>query len=201
MYIVYKGCLYEEKFTINSVDDFEKEHIYNIFKDSYEKSTGSSWSKEKFFDRASLWTFYGDPKKGFISTREQRSGPIKLTGVAGSPISAYRGLKELIDTEHKPIWGMATKDIVEKMKGAGFITPPAFLIKLMMKVIPASVFGGVASEVLSDGGVKFSYSDVGDSTKYFFANKEYYKHLISQGLPEIPTIFKPAFNLFLKTIK
>lgn len=201
MQIVYNGCLYEEKFTIHNVDDFEKEDIYNIFKDSYEKSTGSSWSKEKFFDRANLWTFYGDPKKGFITVRTQRSGPIKITGVAGNPMSAYKGLKELIDTEHKPIWGMATKDIVDKMKKMGFISPPAFLIKIMMKVIPASVFGGVASEVLSDGGVKFSYNDVGDSVKYFFANKDYYKHLISQGLPDVPALFKPALNMFMKTIQ
>lgn len=200
MKIIYNGYVYEAKFRMSELDPFEQEKVYEIFKGSYEEATGTAWTKDKFYDRARAWVFYGDVNKGFISTRPQRSGAIKMTGMAGSPIASYRGAKELIDTENKPIWGMATKNIVDKVKALGFISPPAFIVKILFKMIPAEVFGGVPTEVQSDGGIKFSYNDVGDSTKYFFANKDYYKWLFTQNMPEIPAIFRIAFEAFKKLV-
>lgn len=200
--IEYNGFLYEERFTVNDLDQNELNKVFEIFKTSYERSTGSSWTESKFFDRAKLWVFYGDKNKGFVATRPQRSGPIKLTGVAGSPISAMRGMQELIDSEHKPIWGMASKNIVAKMSNFKFITPPAFLVKLMFKTIDPSVFGGIPMEIQSDGGVKFQYNDTGDAIKYFFANKSYYKWLLESGIAkiDIPTMFKIPFEMFKKKV-
>ena len=39
-------------------DDFtseEKRQIFNIFTQSYQKATGSSWDEGKFYSRASAW--------------------------------------------------------------------------------------------------------------------------------------------------
>jgi hypothetical protein len=202
MKLLYRGSIYEERFTINNKSHEEVDNIFNIFKSSYEQSTGSSWTYDKFIKRANNWVFFGDPSKGFVAVRPQRSGPLKMTGAAGSPFSIASGVKEMINTEHKPIWGMASKNLAMKMKSFGFIEPPAFLVKIMFKYIPSSVFGDVPSEIQKDGGVKFSYSDVGDATKYFFANKDYYKYVVAGMIKEadLPDLLKKLYNAFMNKI-
>ena len=53
---------------------FEQENIdldraYELFTASYQKGTGTSWSKAKFMQRASNWTFYGD-NDGYVAVRK-----------------------------------------------------------------------------------------------------------------------------------
>lgn len=102
-----------ESYEFNSLSIDEKNIIYNIFKSSYEKSLGTSWTKEKFFNRAKNWLFFGD-MNGFICIRPQKSGFYKLVGVGGDLKSILKGLNEL-NSLNKPIWGMVD-DIVEIFK-------------------------------------------------------------------------------------
>lgn len=194
--------LLEQKFSIRNKSDDSLRNIYEIFKDSYIKSTGTSWDYEKFIDRSFNWDFWGDDK-GFVTTRVQKNGAIKLVGVAGSHISAYKGLKELLSSNpNTPIWGMVSDDIATQLSKIGFIRPPAFLIKMIIPKIPASVWGGVPASVQNDGGIKFSYEDVGEALKYFVATKSYYKWAFEEIInkEQIPSLLKIPLNLFKKTI-
>lgn len=158
-------------------ESFDLERAYEIFKTSYDKSTGSSWSKDKFLSRARNWKFYGD-SDGYVAVRQQRSGMLKLNGVAGSTRSIVKGLKELLAENH-PTWGMVSEDMLPMAHKLGFITPPAFVIKLLIKSIPASVFGA-DFDMNDDGSITLHYHDVGLVTKYFIANKQYYKQILPQ---------------------
>jgi hypothetical protein len=128
-----------EEFRIHDVD---AEMMYELFKDSYEKSTGHAWDFNTFMSRANDWTFYGvkptsigDKDAGFVAVRFQRSGPIKLTGMAGNPRAIYRGLDQVIATG-KPIWGGVTEDIAQMATRKGFIIPPKSLLAIIGPYIP-----------------------------------------------------------------
>ncbi len=157
--------------------ELDLDKAYEIFKSSYEKATGSSWSKEKFMARSRNWKFYGD-ERGFVSVRPQRSGMMKLNGVAGNTKSILKGLKELLAEGH-PTWGMVSKDMLAMAHKIGFITPPAFVLKILINMIPSSVLGA-PYDMNDDGSITLHYSDVGSSTKYFIGNKQYFKALIPQ---------------------
>lgn len=160
-----------------NVNQLDMDRAYELFTASYQASTGASWSKEKFFQRASNWDFYGD-SNGYIAVRPQRSGLVKLVGVGGSPRSIMKGMKEIMD-KHLPIWGMMSSDLVPMAVKMGMIQPPTFVVKGMLKVIPRSVFGDVPFTINDDGSITLQYSDVGDARKYFVGSKEYFKHMIS----------------------
>jgi hypothetical protein len=101
---------------------------------------------------------------------------------------------------NEPVWGMADRKIVDMLtRKYNFYTPPAFILKMMIKHIPPAVFGGVDYNVNDDGSVTFKYSDVGDATKIFFANKLYYKQiypLITQNLTSVPKLVLIAIKKF-----
>lgn len=160
-----------------SFDNIDLDKAYDIFKASYDKSTGAAWSKEKFIYKARNWKFYGD-QNGYVAVRPQRSGMLKLNGVAGGTRSILKGLKELLAENH-PTWGMVSSDMLPMAHKIGFITPPAFILKILVKSIPASVFGA-DFDMNNDGSITLHYHDVGPSTKYFIANKQYYKQILPQ---------------------
>lgn len=173
-------------------DDFspeEKSQIFNVFKQSYEKATGTAWSIDKFYSRASEWLFFGDPQ-GFVTVRPQRSGYYKLTGVAGSMKSIMKGLNELVST-NMPIWGMLTDDLASILiKRYGFRKPNKIEGAIIAKLIPSNVFGNVEYKRNPDGSVTFNYKDVGEATKVFVGNKPYF--IKSR---------KDAFNTGIQTFK
>jgi len=167
-----------ESYRFNDLSDDEKINIYNIFKQSYENATGTSWDYNKFNSRAYNWMFFGD-NEGFITIRPQESGYYKLTGTAGNIKSIMKGLQELQGTGY-PIWGMMTKDMANIMiKRYGFKSPNRFQSILIKKLIPSNVFGNVDYKVNSDGSMTFNYPDVGTSTKVFVGNDAYYQKLKS----------------------
>lgn len=174
------------------IADLNMDNAYEIFKQSYEKETGAAWDKGKFLSRARNWEFYGD-QTGFVAVRPQRSGLVKITGAAGSPKGILKGIRELL-SQNTPVWTMASKPLAAQLVKLGLIQPPAFLIKAISKIIPASVFGDVPFTVNSDGSLTFQYSDVGDATKYFVASPEYFKHMLrslqGSAMNHIPTITK-----------
>jgi hypothetical protein len=106
----------------------------------------------------------------------------KLVGVAGDTAGVVKGLKRLMD-EGKPVWGAVSARLAAAAKRFGLIAPHQYIggpmvIKLIMASIPDSVFGGVKPTVNSDGGVTLDYEDVGSATKYFVANKPYFRELL-----------------------
>jgi hypothetical protein len=173
-----------EQFTLYDADP---DRLYDLFKTSYEDSTGAAWGRDKLLSRARNWTFYGDPDKGFVAVREQRSGMKKLVAVAGEPRSIMKGLAEL-QAAGGPIWGAVSEPLAMAAKKRGMIVPHTlmggpFFIKALVKTIPAEVFGGYNPVVTKDGGIQFSYEDVGTVTKYLIGNKEYF--LAALKIPQI----------------
>ena len=171
------GLLNEDVFSFNDMTPEEKQQSYEIFKQSYEKTTGNSWSEMKFFSRARNWTFYGIKGKGFVTVRKQYDGGSKVTGVAGDMGSVVVGLNDLENVD-APVWGMAEKRMVGLLtKKFSYFTPPAGMAKLLIGFIPSAEFGNAAVKINDDGSATFTYDDVGSATKFFFANSLYYEKI------------------------
>jgi hypothetical protein len=172
----------EAEFTF---DTLNVDNAYDIFNQSYIKSTGKSWDKDKFIERAINWTFYGD-ENGYVAVRVQNSGMVKLVGVAGSPKSIYKGIQEVKNKySNMPLWGMVSKEIANQSEKMGFkvlrlkndISAKIFL-KLIKTIIPSSVFGGAKiNGINSDGTIGFEYSDVGEANKVLVGNEMYFNGL------------------------
>jgi hypothetical protein len=180
--------LKEDVFNFRTIDDEEKDRIFLIFKDSYEKSLGTSWSKDKFLSRARNWEFYGT-EKGFVAVRPQKSGLYKLVGVAGNTRDVIKGLNEL-ESKNVPVWGMVSSDIKSMAEKKGFKTPSKIMLKMLYKLIPKEVFGGVDTEINKDGSITLKYSDVGHSKKYFIGNKKYFDKIKKDVMPSLRSKIK-----------
>jgi hypothetical protein len=172
-----KKKLYET-FYIEDLSPEEQNNIYNLYKNSYEKSVGKAWDKYNFFERADNWTFYGD-QTGYVAVRIQQSGLYKLAIVGGNPKGILKGIQEL-NSLNKPIWGMVSSDLLHMMKKLGFKNPKPLLFKSLIKFIPKEVFGDNDFTVNSDGSITFKYEDLGNAKKYFIGNQQYFDFLKSQ---------------------
>jgi hypothetical protein len=190
-------------FEAMTADEIDLDRAYEVFSRSYETETGTAWSKEKFLSRARGWTFYGDAN-GFVAVRQQRSGMTKLVGVAGDPRSIIKGLNELQQTGGA-IWGAVSASLAQMAVKRGLIAPHRYpggplMIRALLAMVPASVFGGETPEVSRDGGLIFHYSDVGTATKYLVGNKAYFRQAFQQ--PEIMQRIKmiPGAKTILRLI-
>lgn len=180
-----KEIVSEEEFRFDELSSTEKERIYSIFRDAYLKSTGAAWSKDKFYSKARLWTFYGLKDKGFVAVRKQRDNLNKLNGSAGEFSGIGVGMRELLSL-NEPVWGAAPEKLNSTLcKRFGFIKPPAAVVKIMMQHIPKSVFGTDSLTVQDDGGITIDYSDVGTHTKYFYANDVYFKKVLPKMIENL----------------
>jgi hypothetical protein len=195
----------EELFKYNEKNQEQKDNIFNLFKSSYEKAIGTSWSREKFNSRVYNWQFYGD-ENGFIAIRPQKSGFQKLVGVGGSGKSILKGFDEL-NSKNLPVWGMVSFEIAALLNKKGYKTPPSFVLKFILKMIPANVFNGAEFKINKDGSITINYSDVGEATKYFVANDYYFKkiktdfwHLIEEKIKTLPLIGKNLIKSFFKAV-
>jgi hypothetical protein len=151
------------------------ERAYELFKAEYEKSTGKSWTYEKFLQRAGNWEFYGD-MDGFVAIRKQNSGFVKFVGMAGSMKSKYKGFKEVVALG-LPLWAMVTKEIADMCKKTGMRSPnrlEMFAIKKALLNNPAIMGDAKVLNYLKDGGVEIEYPDIGKTIKYFVATPAYY---------------------------
>ncbi len=173
-----------QSFTLNDVNP---EWIYNIFKTSYEKSTGQSWSYQTFLGRASNWTFYGlppqsdnDPNAGFVAVRIQNSGLIKLTGVAGNGRGILRGV-DMLNSLNKPIWGAVSGDIAAMAAKKGFKIIPPFILK-MLAAKGVKIPG---MEIDSAGNIKADIVELGTVDKKAIVNDQYINWLKKQ-YPDLP---------------
>lgn len=191
----------DEDFRINDIED--RDAFYDVFKRSYEDQTGMAWSEDKLFSRARNWTFFGD-EKGFVAVRVQNSGLKKMVAVAGDPRSIIKGIVEL-QASGGPIWGAVSAPLASMAKKRGMIVPHLvlggpFVIKVLAKVIPPSVFGGHEPKVTKDGGLVFDYEDIGTTTKYIVGNKEYFSSLFK--MPDMQAALKhvPGIKQFMQLI-
>jgi hypothetical protein len=149
---------------------------YDIFKNEYDKSTGASWTYDKFMGRARNWEFYGD-EKGYVAIRRQRSGLVKLVGMAGDNRSKLKGINDLISMK-MPLWGMVSKDIKDIAVRKGMREPNFLERQVLKRSIPPEVLGGAEIlEYQKDGGIKLQYPDVGVVVKYLVGTPEYYAKL------------------------
>lgn len=156
--------------------EIDVDKAYSQFSDSYQKATGKSWDKNKFINKSSGWIFYGDDN-GYIAVRPQGSGLYKLVGVAGNPKSILKGFEDLM-SENKPTWGMVSAEIKDIITRKGFISAPGFITKFLTDQVPPQVLGNaIIKNVDLKGEVILEYPDIGTATKYFVANKEYYRKL------------------------
>jgi hypothetical protein len=171
----YRSIYYEDQYRLN---DLDTDKTYQMFSTNYLKTTGKTWSKDKFISQSQNYVFFGDDK-GYLMVKPQASGMYKLVGSAGDFRSVIKGLKEL-NSLGKPTWGMASKELVSLGGRFGFINPPAWFVKVLIKQIPKGVLSGSSNDfkVNNDGSITLNYPDVGEATKYFFANKEYYYWLL-----------------------
>lgn len=152
---------------------------YDVFRKEYEESTGQAWSQEKFMQRASGWQFFGD-ENGFVAVRPQRSGFVKLVGMAGDNKSKLRGIQQ-IQQQGLPIWGMVSKDIKDMAVKRGMREPNMIERTLLKQALNSAALGD--AEILgytSDNGVRLRYPDVGEVVKYMVGSPEYYQKLRSQ---------------------
>ena len=187
----------EAEFTFDTLD---VNNAYTIFNQSYIKSTGKSWNKDKFIERAKNWTFFGD-ENGYVAVRVQAGGMVKLVGVAGSSKSIYKGIIEIKKAySSMPLWGMVSKEIANQAEKMGFkvlrlkndIKSKIFL-KLIKNIIPSSVFGGAKiNGINADGTIKFEYSDIGEANKVLVGNEIYFDGLKEKIISsdKIPNIIK-----------
>jgi hypothetical protein len=168
--------LYFESFQSSDID---MDRAYEIFNQEYIKSTGKSWTKDKFFNRAQNWDFYGD-NNGFITARSQASGFVKLVGAAGSDKSKYKGFKELT-SKHLPVWGMVDDKIFAMLQKMGFRGPNIIELfafkKMMTPEKMSSVLGGATINNIEGNKVTLTYPDIGTVTKYYIASPEYWKKI------------------------
>lgn len=167
-------------------DEIDLDEVYNMFHDSYVKSTGKAWDKDKFLRRSGNWIFYGD-QYGYIAVRPQRSGLYHLTAIAGddsNPLAKGKSLLKAFQdlmSDGKPVWGMVSADLRTMSSKLGMKSISGDLIQRIIKFIPKTVLGGATiTGFLPDGGVQISYQDIGDVVKYFVCNQEYIDWLKNQ---------------------
>lgn len=192
------------KEAVFTVGDLDLDKTYNTFKNSYEKQTGKAWEKDKFQQRIADWTLYGEPD-GFVATRQQASGPIKLVGAAGNPAGVKKGFQELL-AQPKPIWGAMDLRLATIASRMGMKMPPAWIMKKVLEAIKDrfAQASGVSPEALtinSDGSVTIDYPDVGRATKFLVGNKAYFQWLLKSQGSAIPAMLRTAITYFLTTGK
>lgn len=152
------------------------DNAYEIFRNEYEKATGKSWDKNKFISRAANWEFYGD-ENGYVAIRRQRSGFVKLVGMAGNNKSKLKGMQDLISM-NVPLWGMVSKEIKDIAIRKGMRMPNFLERQVLKRNISPQVFGDAKIlDYMKDGGVKIQYPDVGVVVKYLVGTPSYYSEL------------------------
>jgi len=194
-----------ETFSLSDLSPDEIDRFYDVYKTSYEKETGSSWTKDKFLNRASHWEFFGDIDGGIALRWQPRAKMYKMVATYGSPIKVARSLKSLrTELSDKPIWGAMSKklaDSLESSTSGEFKKAPPLLIKTLIPFIKQS-FGDVIESIDKDGALNINISEIGTVKKYYIANKNYYKQILDNGLDSmsIPDIIKTPLKFLLKKL-
>ena len=157
-------------------ESHDMDRIYELFNQEYMQSTGKSWTKDKFLQRSINWDFGGD-ENGFIATRPQRSGFVKLVGAAGSDKSKYKGFKELLQ-KNLPVWGMVDSKLASMLIKLGYRGPnmseKPFVDKMLTSERMRSSLGGAIVKDIDGDKITLSYPDIGNVEKYLMGSPKYW---------------------------
>lgn len=178
----------ESKFSIFNLSPQEQDVLYQNFYNTYMNSVGSAWTKSEFEHKADLWTFWGTVDGG-IAARKQNSGMWKLNACYGSPMSVFKGFKEMVnDIGDQPIWGAMTDNVAIQLEKAStkmgsdnlFLRVPGLIAKAIAPHIK-KVFGDSQNvQINSYGSLTVQDPSGKPMTKYLIANKKYYQNIIDQ---------------------
>lgn len=212
--------LTERKFSFRDLTDTEIDQLYNNFKDTYEGSTGASWSFNDFEWRAKNWEFYGDIHGG-IAVRPQRSGLLKLNASFGEVdpsnpsqlskkgmMGVMSGIKELMATNPGVgIWGAMPKDMVKVLEiftkrnnpNDCFKAAPAPLVivlgaKLLSMTSSADNVSVIKNPLSKNFGCIEVDTPSGRMVKQFVANKSYYQWIKDQAADKSNTLVQDAIG-------
>lgn len=185
--LMFESIMRESTYRLSDKTDDEKDCVYQIFKDTYEKSVGHSYDRSWFDSHAYGWTFYGDEPDendvtkpvGGIAVRKQRSGLHCLAGSFGPFKSVMHGFIDMKnDIGNDPIWGVVNPDIknmlIRGSKG-DYVDVPGPIIKALEPVIRHLKRG--VKHVGLNGVITFSLP-WGDIDKVYICNKAYINWLI-----------------------
>jgi hypothetical protein len=211
-------ALDESEFLYLGLSDAEQDRLYQVFKESYEKSTGAAFEKEDFDWRAAGWTFFGNPPNdnnpmapvGGIAVRKQQSNSMfKMVASFGDFRSILRGFDEFKSKHgHVPTWGIVTLEILKLVTkhDKDFKALPGIVVKAMEGAIKKFSNGEVKSVGLD--GMMQVQTPAGMMKKVFLANVPYIKWLIdsvedpanASRLPVPQIVLSPLMGLVKKLI-
>jgi hypothetical protein len=210
--------LNEKVWQFNDLDAQEQEVLYNIFRDTYVKTTGAAFNKDDFDWRASNWTFFGEPPNGTsnetsvggIAVRKQVSNNMfKLVASFGNFRGVLKGFDELKQRANgASIWGIVDETIKKLIikHDKDFVSPPGIVVKAMETGIKKLSNGEVKSVGL-DGSMQVS-TPAGMMKKYFVVNKDYIRWLLdsisdpsnASRLPVPQTVLVPLIGIIQKLL-
>ena len=165
----------------NQIDptDLDFDEVYELFTRSYLNAVGSAQSREWFERHFWTWKFFGS-RIGMVAVRFQDCGLVKLTGIAGAKLGIIKGLNDVL-AMGKPVWSAVSHDMVAQACRAGFLSPPAWIMRAVLDKIGARITKGRLLQVHRDGSFSMNLSNIGIVRKSFVSNKSYYTWLAREG--------------------
>ena len=189
------------KFTLDDLDDTERDTLLDVFTQSYKQSTGSAFSASEFYSRARYWIFFGnaDANGGGIAVRKQNQlNAFKLNACYGNPLAIVAGFKEMLrQYPTMPIWGAMTPNLVASLtkRMPEFRVVPMIVVKAVFKSLQ-----NVSSDIvgLTSKGIKVN-TPAGVMEKQLVANTEYFKLILrSAEDPQYQSSIPAAARIALK---
>lgn len=183
--------------------DAETDHLFDVFKQSYEKSVGSSHDRDWFDRRAKNWVFYGTIDAG-VAVRKQNP-EIDEIGDDGKPTgnkvrkdlwrftASYGNLRGVIDGAkefqaahgNEPVWAVLTPKlgalITRKSDGQFFQAPKPF-VKALYPVLTQNGSNYLAGQIkLQPDGTLLATTPAGEEIeKIVVLNKAYVESFYPQ---------------------
>jgi hypothetical protein len=212
------SSLNEKIWQFDDLDAREQEILYDVFRDTYIKSTGAAFDKNDFDWRASSWVFFGEPPNGNsnetsvggIAVRKQISNNMyKLVASFGNFRGILKGFDELKQKAGgASIWGFVDETIKKLIlkHDKNFVTLPGVVNKALEAGLKKLSNGEVKSASL-DGSLQVN-TPAGVIKKYFICNREYVLWLISSiedpagasRLPVPQVVLQPLIGIIQKLL-
>lgn len=161
------------------LSELDFDEIYELFTKSYLEAVGCAQPKEWFERHYCKWQFYGS-RTGMVAVRFQNCGLIKLTGSAGNRCGVVRGLRDVMGME-QPVWTAVPKGLLPQLLKAGFIAPPAWVVREILEKVGPRITKHRLVEIHRDGSFSIRLSNIGVVRKSFVSDRRYYGWLLKEG--------------------
>lgn len=160
--------LNEEEFRYYDLPPDERAKMFDNFKDSYERSVGSSHDQRWFESRARGWTFWGSIDGGIAARMQhpwvngpggmpERKSIWRLTasyGTKGSMLGTLRGGKEFLEKHgHEPAWAVLTPNLAQyvvKVSKGDFSIAPKSMVRELYPALTDGGHGRMAHQIQCD---------------------------------------------------